>query len=94
MCDDLFDDFDDNFDDSDNSNFDNDELDCDDNEIEYDEEIGPVENNSFWDGPDWRDWMIIGPLSEDIARDKIEKERIRRDEEGSDDDYWDIINEK
>jgi hypothetical protein len=20
-----------------------------------------------YDGPDWEDWMIIGPLSEDIA---------------------------
>jgi hypothetical protein len=29
--------------------------------------------------PDWEDWMIIGPLSEDIAR---EKRDIERSQEG------------
>ena len=29
----------------------------------------------FDDGFDWQDWMIIGPLSEDIAEEKREQER-------------------
>ena len=29
----------------------------------------------FDDGFDWQDWMIIGPLSEDIAKEKREQER-------------------
>jgi len=35
-------------------------------------------------GPDWKDWMIIGPMSEDIAREKPEREKIRRDMLGDD----------
>ena len=35
--------------------------------------------DEFWDGLDWEDWMIIGPLSEDIAREKREKDRIIRE---------------
>jgi len=31
--------------------------------------------NFFDDGFDWQDWMIIGPLSEDIAEEKRERER-------------------
>ena len=45
-----------------------------------------------FDGLDSEDWMIIGPLSEDIAREKREKERIERDMFG--DDYLDSIDEK
>ena len=26
------------------------------------------------DGLDWEDWMIIGPLSEDIAREKRDRD--------------------
>ena len=29
----------------------------------------------FDDGFDWEDWMIIGPLSEDMAEEKREQER-------------------
>ena len=47
-----------------------------------------------FDGIDWEDWMIIGPISEDIAREKIEKDRIRRENGDSDDDYWDIIDRR
>lgn len=32
--------------------------------------------NDFIDG---RDWAIIGPLSEDIANEELEKEKARRD---------------
>jgi len=47
-----------------------------------------------FDGIDWEDWMIIGPLSEDIAREKREQDRIQKELDDEDDEYWDIINEK
>jgi len=40
--------------------------------------------DDFWDGPDWQDWMIIGPLSEDIANEKQESDRAYRDTFGDD----------
>jgi hypothetical protein len=43
----------------------------------------------FDDGFDWEDWMIIGPMSEDIAEEEKEKERIRRDMFGDDEDVSD-----
>jgi hypothetical protein len=46
----------------------------------------------FDDGFDWEDWMLIGPLSEDIAEEEREKGRIRKQHNTSGDDYWDIIN--
>ena len=42
----------------------------------------------FDDGFDWQDWMIIGPLSEDIAEEKQERERIERDMFGEDYDSF------
>ncbi|BBO78012.1 hypothetical protein DSCW_54290 [Desulfosarcina widdelii] len=50
--------------------------------------------NDFWDGPDWQDWMIIGPLSESISRERQEQDRIQKEIENEDDDYWKIINGK
>ena len=50
--------------------------------------------DSDFDGLDWEDWMIIGPLSEDIAREERERDRIRSENDTSDDEYWDIINER
>ncbi|ABW66095.1 hypothetical protein [Desulfosudis oleivorans] len=47
-----------------------------------------------FDGIDWEDWMIIGPLSEDIAREKREQDRIQNELDDEGDEYWDIINEK
>jgi len=47
-----------------------------------------------FDGPEWQDWMIIGPLSEDIAREKREIHRIRRDQDDADGDYWEWLNRK
>ena len=47
-----------------------------------------------FDGPDWEDWMIIGPLSEDIAREKRDIERTRREWDDEDDDYWKWINKR
>lgn len=50
--------------------------------------------DDFWDGPDWQDWMIIGPMSEKIAEEEREQERIEREyNDDADKDYWDIINE-
>lgn len=40
-----------------------------------------------FDGIDWEDWMIIGPLSEDIANEKRAIDRAYRDTLG--DDYMD-----
>lgn len=40
------------------------------------------------DGLDWDDWLIIGPLSEDIAEEKRERERIERDMFGDDYDSF------
>jgi len=37
-----------------------------------------------FDGMDWQDWMIIGPLSEDIASEKQERDREYRDTFGDD----------
>ena len=45
-----------------------------------------------WDGPSWQDWLIIGPLAESLAREKREKERIRRENEA--DDSWDVVRRK
>lgn len=47
-----------------------------------------------WDGPEWQDWMIIGPLSEDIAKEKRKQDRIIRELDDADDEYWDIINRR
>ena len=51
-------------------------------------------NSSPWNGPEWEDWMILGPLSEDIAREKREQDRIQRELDDEDDDYWDIISNR
>jgi hypothetical protein len=52
-------------------------------------------NDDFWDGPDWQDWMWIGPISESISRERREQERIQREfEEDEDDDYWETIEKK
>jgi hypothetical protein len=32
-----------------------------------------------FDGIDWEDFMVIGPLSEDIANEKRERDRTYRD---------------
>jgi hypothetical protein len=51
--------------------------------------------DNFFDGPDWEDWMIIGPLSEEIADEKRDQERLEEENSAdADKDYWDIINER
>ena len=42
-------------------------------------------HDDFWDGPEWQDWMIIGPLAEELADENREKRRIEREFE--DDDF-------
>lgn len=50
-------------------------------------------DDDCWDGLDAMDWMIIGPLSESIASEQRERERIQREFENDEEDgYWDIIN--
>lgn len=46
------------------------------------------------DGLEWQDWMIIGPLSEDIARERRDIERTNREWDDQDDEYWDMINRR
>ncbi len=43
-----------------------------------DESTDDAESDDYY-GPDVRDWMIIGPMSEEIAEEKRRKERIRRE---------------
>ena len=43
----------------------------------------------FDDGFEWEDWMIIGPLSEDMAEEKREQERIESDMFGDDEEVSD-----
>ena len=39
-----------------------------------------------YDGPDLQNWMMmIGPISEDIANEELEKEKARRDTLGEND---------
>ena len=46
--------------------------------------------NDFSDdfhGLGWQDWMIIGPMSEQIGEEMREQDRIQRENDNSDDDY-------
>ena len=48
-----------------------------------------------YEDPDFWDWAIIFRLSEDIAREKQDRDRIRRewdDDEGM--DYWEWLNHR
>jgi hypothetical protein len=45
--------------------------------------------DNFFGELDWQDWMIIGPLSENIAQEEQEQNRIIKEFEDTDDD-WDI----
>ena len=77
MCDDYFEgDFDDY------DGFDNDGFDGESNHEDLPKDE-PCDR-----GLEWQDWMIIGPLSEDIAEEKKEKDRIYRDTFG--DDIFDV----
>ncbi len=60
---------------------------CDDFMDDFDDPC----KDSGWDGLEWQDWMIVGPLSEDKVREKRERDRVEREMIG-DDDYWGLIN--
>ena len=73
--DDNFDDFDDDMD----QDFDDDDF-CEDDFDDAITDDTPTETEGgFRPFPQWQDWMIIGPLSEEIAREKRFKKRIRKD---------------
>lgn len=55
---------------------------CDDFMDDFDD---PCEDGGY-DGLEWQDWMVIGPLSEDIARERRERDRIERDMFGGEDE--------
>lgn len=80
MCDDFEDDFDDYEGDSfEDGGFDNE---TDEIEMPLEPSIGPLS---------WKDWMIIGPMSEEIAREERERRKIEKDISGDkNDDYLDI----
>ena len=50
-----------------------------------------MSNDNFGDhnGLDWQDWMIFGPLSEDIVQEEQEQNRIIKEFEDDEDD-WDV----
>jgi hypothetical protein len=46
-----------------------------------------------FDGLDWQDWAIIGPMSEDIANEELEREKARRDTLGENGPFTDMDDE-
>jgi len=75
--DDFEGDFDDGFDNGDrfDETFSESEMD----EAETDKEDIPLESKDHSSGIGWQDWMLLGPISEDIAREKAEQERLIRE---------------
>ena len=54
---------------------------CDDFKDDFDD---PCEDGDY-DGMEWQDWMIIGPLSEGMARKWRVRDKIEQDVFGEDD---------
>ena len=91
------DDFFDDYDDYNDSDF----MDEDPFDDEMDDNAGPFQEDSTEEseraddfGLDWQDWMIIGPLSEEIARQKRDIERTIREWDDEDDSYWEKLNRR
>ena len=84
MCDDFFDDFGDDYE-CEPEDYGDDGF--EDSKSGEDGDSSSESDDVTWPGLDWQDWMIIGPLSEEIAREKRERDRIRRESE-EDGDYW------
>ena len=82
MCDDFCDDFDGDFD-SEPGNYGDGGF--EDSDPCGGEASAPKLDNGPWDSIQWQDWMIIGPLSEEIAREKREEDRISREKEDHED---------
>ncbi len=77
MCDDFFEDYDDEMDNCfDEESFEEDSFDDDGTD---EQDSLDKSTDDCWDGLQWQDWMIIGPLSEEIAREKRKINRIRKD---------------
>lgn len=79
--DDFFDDFDNDFDGG--SDEDGDEGECDDDfsdlETDGDDDDTTFETtDGSWDFPREKDWSIIGPLSEELSRERREREWLKR----------------
>jgi len=87
MCDDLFDDFDNNFDGESEDYLDDGFQEDDFSDIENDDDTAIDKDGGSEGCPEWQDWMIIGPMSEEIAREKRGKDKAYRDTFG--DDYMD-----
>jgi len=85
--DDCFDDFRDDMNGCDGDDFE--EYGLGDDETDSDGIMAESEDEA-WDGPSWQDWMIIGPLAESLAREKGERERIRK-ENRSENGSWKLI---
>jgi hypothetical protein len=86
----YFDDFDDDLRDGFiEDEFEDDVDDICDGEMDENETLGDDESmagiqESNSNGPVWQDWMIIGPMSEQIAEEKREQDRIERNLFGDD----------
>gem|GEM_PF-2891430 len=44
-------------------------------------------DDDCYDGLDWVDWMIIGPLGEQLGEEERRRREIEKDLFGEDDDY-------
>lgn len=77
--DDLFDDFDHDYEGMDDGCGD----DWDDEAGFEDEPTDP--DGGLWDEPGERDWALIFPIAEEIAREKREQDRIRKSSDKKDD---------
>ena len=73
-------DFDDDLDDFEDDGF----LDEGTVEDGLDDEIGDEAQSDVHCGPDWKDIAFLGAMSEEIAEEKKERERIRREMFGDD----------
>ena len=72
--DDNFDDFDDDMD----QDFDDEDFHEDDFDDDITDDTPTETDGGFRPFPQWQDWMILGPLSEEIAREKRLIKRIRK----------------
>ena len=73
--------------------------DCDGMEEAWDDdpesEEEPTESgDGLWDPPGEGDWPLIFGISGDIARERRDIERARREWDDQEDDYWDMINRR
>lgn len=48
------------------------------------------DNFDHFDGLDWQDWMILGPMSEEIAEEKREKDPFTDIDDGNNDTDFDF----